>query len=443
MQEFDKAMESEDRLRVGFVIDNIPDRAIISKDAILSRDSYTDRWLLALSRVGVEATKYVPYREARRTETYEHKFGHKVKLIPVTHPLTPHWLLSRGSAPTKGPLALFTQRAEMLGFSMNLRKELASDRVHIAHYMSYFSSSFLFSPIAAGRAQTITWWTGGDVPRGMLKWVWFFTLGPALSRAKGILIGDYPMRRSTLAWLLRGDRTKIHDFELIRVDQNLFRPLDRVEARKRLGLDQDSTEILSVISLIPPPTDDPNERQPYLMLRAFKSALLTLKNPSVFLTIVGLGKGLETLKALARDLGIDGRVRFVGRVEHDELPWHYGAADLVFVPYFMEKLNETNVLAESFSCKRMVVGFRRTEAASFSQPGGFLVNPRPEKAGVELSEILDQPRAMAVKSEEAYSRRGGFSVLNAGNELLSAYGEVLREQRLQGTGRRSTRGTAT
>lgn len=428
MQPKDRSPTIERAIRVGFVLDYLPNSEFMSKEAILSRDSYADRWLLALSREGVKATKYVPYRDASSTETHRHRFGHVVKLVSVRHPILPIIPHLRRAAPRNRELDTLSQRIEMLGFSLNLRKQLVLDKIQLVHYMNYLSSSFLFSPIAADGASTVAWWTGGDVPRNALsKWLWFFSLLPALRRAKGVMIGDYPERRKTLSWLLKDEDVKIHPFQLIRVDQDLFHPQSQKEARTRLGMSHTTPEILSVISLIPLPNNDPNERQPFLMLRVLKEALETLgSNQTPRVSIIGMGRGLEALRSLSVQLGIADRVSFLGRVEHDKLPIHYAAADIVFVPYLLESLNETNVLAEAFSCGRTVAAFRRSEGLDLVQPGGYLLSTYPKKGGQELAQVISQRHQLSQKSKEALSLKGQFGLATAGRDIMASYSQIIR-----------------
>jgi glycosyltransferase involved in cell wall biosynthesis len=412
-------------LRLGFVLDYIPDATIISKEVALTRDSYTDRWLGALQQAGAEVTKYVPWRDAIAVETHRHRFGHRVKLLPLAHPIIPTRVYR--TEENRERTGLPFQRLQSLAFTLNLQRELRTDRVQLLHYANYFTSMFVLSPIVSASAPVVTWFTGGDVPKSTLgKWSWFFALTPALRRVKGVMIGDYPERRRTLLWLLRGDGRKIRSFQLLRVDQRVFKPEDKSAARRSLGYDERSVNLISVMSLIPLPHDDPEDRQPFSMLRTFGEALkMTSDMVETSLTVIGTGPGLVQLKALAGELGIADRIRFEGRVEHDRLSTYYSAADLVFVPYRLEALNETNVLAEAFSCGRAVVAFRRSEGLPFMQPGGFLIGSDSSKGAGELVQILTQPATISKKSIEALSLSPQFRLDTGAGELLSAYSEML------------------
>lgn len=57
------------------------------------------------------------------------------------------------------------------------------------------------------------------------------------------------------------------------------------------------------------------------------------KADGVSLTVVGDGTYLEALRELAASLGLDGRVRFVGWVDPEEIPAHLEAADVGLIPH--------------------------------------------------------------------------------------------------------------
>ena len=118
------------------------------------------------------------------------------------------------------------------------------------------------------------------------------------------------------------------------VDLMAFRPVeDRDAARTALGLT--GQVLLSVGHLIPRKGHD-------LVI----SALPDL--PDWRLVIAGSGPERGTLEALARTLGVAGRVRFLGQIPHAELPTLYSAADLLVLA--SQREGWANVLLESMAC---------------------------------------------------------------------------------------------
>ncbi|MFZ5609460.1 MAG: glycosyltransferase family 4 protein [Pseudomonadota bacterium] len=122
------------------------------------------------------------------------------------------------------------------------------------------------------------------------------------------------------------------------VDLTLFSPRERGAARARHGLARPT--LLSVGALI--------DRKGHDLVI---SALPDL--PDMDLLIAGAGPEEGALKALARALGIDERVRFLGAVPHGELPTLYSAADIMVLASSRE--GWANVLLEAMACGTPVV----------------------------------------------------------------------------------------
>ena len=104
------------------------------------------------------------------------------------------------------------------------------------------------------------------------------------------------------------------------VDTERFRPLtaaERDDTRRRFGLPVDARVVLGVSRLVPRKGFD-------TAIRAI--ARLAPTHPDVVLAIAGRGREDERLRRLAADLGAP--VRFLGRVDHDDLPFVYGCADV-------------------------------------------------------------------------------------------------------------------
>lgn len=117
------------------------------------------------------------------------------------------------------------------------------------------------------------------------------------------------------------------------VDLNLFKETDRETARRALGLS--GLVLASVGHLI--------ERKGHdLAIRALRDL------PEATLIIAGEGPARKTLTALAESLGLADRVRFLGRVPHEELAGVYSAADILVLASSRE--GWPNVLLEAMAC---------------------------------------------------------------------------------------------
>ena len=98
------------------------------------------------------------------------------------------------------------------------------------------------------------------------------------------------------------------------VDLSAFHPLDRAEARARLGVD--GPVVLSVGNLLP-------LKGHHLVIEALDGV------PGATLVVVGEGPERQALEALARDRGLADRVRFLGKVAHERMAEVYTAGDVL------------------------------------------------------------------------------------------------------------------
>lgn len=124
------------------------------------------------------------------------------------------------------------------------------------------------------------------------------------------------------------------------VDLVRFRPEPMAKARARLGLPASGQVLLSVGHLIA-------RKGHHIAIEAMAQL------PGVQLRIVGRGPEATALHALARRLGVQDRVQFVGQVENSELRWWYSAADASLLCSSRE--GWANVLLESMACGTPVV----------------------------------------------------------------------------------------
>lgn len=135
------------------------------------------------------------------------------------------------------------------------------------------------------------------------------------------------------------------------VDLEKFHPVDRAEARRRLGLRPDATVLIGVGGLVP--------RKGFQRLISLLSQVR--KNyPNLVYLIVGGGTSQgdmrPELEALARRHGVGDIVRFCGPQPASELKWFYGAADVFALA--TEHEGWANVFLEAMACGLPVVTTR-------------------------------------------------------------------------------------
>jgi glycosyltransferase involved in cell wall biosynthesis len=174
------------------------------------------------------------------------------------------------------------------------------------------------------------------------------------------------------------------------VDFELFRPGDRADARRALGLDA-RPWLLSAGHLVQNKGHD-----------AVLRALVAL--PDYGLVIAGEGPEEASLRRLAAETRVAERVRFSGRVAPERMPLHYRAADCLVLASQREGM--PNVLLESLACGTPVVATRVGGCAEIvceAVAGRLIDAADPAVIAAAVSEVVRaaaHPGAVA-----AYARR--------------------------------------
>jgi D-inositol-3-phosphate glycosyltransferase len=187
------------------------------------------------------------------------------------------------------------------------------------------------------------------------------------------------------------------------VDLQMFRPLDQHTVRDRLGLDGE--KVLLFVGRIEPLKG--------LELLIHATAQMDTCQP---LRVLVVGGGLEhdpeveRMRELARRLEISEIVDFIGRVDHEELPVYYNAADVCVVPSFYESFGLAAL--ESMACGTPVVATRVGGLSTIVQHGhtGYLKSWRcPEAFAGSLEMIISNRRLQQSMGHAARRRAEGMS----------------------------------
>jgi teichuronic acid biosynthesis glycosyltransferase TuaC len=213
-------------------------------------------------------------------------------------------------------------------------------------------------------------WPG---PRRRLEW--------ALPRAERVVAVSRPLAESAAALGVSPDRI---DVVPNGVDRNIFRPADRHEARRALGLPQDVPLVLYLGHLS-------EQKGAFDLLRAFNARRGRLRGAQ--LVMVGDGAGAVACQALARELGVP--ASFIGAQPHETIPTFLAACDLLSLPSWNEGM--PNVVVEALACGRPVVATSVGGIPDVVTEGlGALVPPRdPEALGDALVRTLETPHDAA------------------------------------------------
>ena len=200
---------------------------------------------------------------------------------------------------------------------------------------------------------------------------WMERVRWALSRADAVTTVSGPNRR-VLVEKLGVEEEKVH--LIPNGVSKIFRPMDREEARRRLGIPVDGAVIVSVGSLI-------EVKGHEHLIRALK----ILKDSGLRLEayIVGEGHLKGRLRDMIASLGLDG-VTLVGPRPHGEIPLWMNAADLFVLPSLWEGL--PTVMLEALACGTPFVGTKVGGVPDvINEEVGILVEPGSAE---ELAEAI-------------------------------------------------------
>jgi glycosyltransferase involved in cell wall biosynthesis len=143
-------------------------------------------------------------------------------------------------------------------------------------------------------------------------------------------------------------------------------------------------------------------------------------------TLVGAGDSYEELRALARDLGLDGRVEFTGRVPDEEVERVLATADVCVSPDPLNPLNDVstmNKVLEYMACGRAIVAYDLREHRHSAGEGALYAAPnREDRLAACIAELLDDPARRARMG--AYNRKRFLEAMAweySAGELLRAY----------------------
>ncbi|HEX2090347.1 MAG TPA: glycosyltransferase [Actinomycetota bacterium] len=210
------------------------------------------------------------------------------------------------------------------------------------------------------------------------------------------------------------------------VDGQLFAPLPKEEARRRLGLD-DRRLILFVGRLQP-------HKGPDVAIRAFAEAIRRDCEATrrVVLWLVGGPSGVGSsgeaarLQALASSLGIADRVSIVGPRPHSNLAIYYSAAEAVLVPSRSESFGLTALEAQA--CGTPVIAADSTGLRHVVKDGetGFLVANWDSRRYAQriLSLLTDAQLAWRMADAGSHHARR-FSWDSTVRGVRGVYGELL------------------
>ncbi len=165
----------------------------------------------------------------------------------------------------------------------------------------------------------------------------------------------------------------------------IFAPMDKYEARRLLGLREKAYYLCYVGRFYPYHGLDQT-------IYIFKHLLMYL--PDSYLMLIGKGFEMNKIKQLARELGIQNRVLFLGQKLQIEIPKYISAADaglLLFKGGGGKIPGISLKVLEYMACSRPVIAARGEESGEFVQRmnAGIVVDPaNPRNAAAYIAALL-------------------------------------------------------
>ena len=240
-----------------------------------------------------------------------------------------------------------------------------AERLYVPHIVTYHTAALI-------KTQSRT---GEDEPEARR------TVEGDLARSASRIIGFSPHERDSLVRLYGAEASRVK-LAPCGVDLERFSPLDRKEARQRLGLNGERV-VLFVGRLEPLKGVD-------LLLHS--TAQMEERDELKVLVVGGAEEGnneMRRLQGMARDLNVEKTVVFTGRVDQSELPFYYSAADVYVMPSYYESFGLSAL--EAMACGTPVIAARVGGLSSLVHHGhtGYLNSWRcPENFANSLEMIL-------------------------------------------------------
>jgi glycosyltransferase involved in cell wall biosynthesis len=166
------------------------------------------------------------------------------------------------------------------------------------------------------------------------------------------------------------------------------------------------------------------------LLRSLHHLLYVLKRNDFHCVIMGTGDSLEDLRALARELNLNGHVDLRGFVSEEELQANLAAADICVDPDPSSPLNDVSTwikIMEYMAYQKPIVSFDLKETHFSAQQAAVYVRPNDEgEFAKAITKLMDEPSLRTQMG--AFGRARVESDLQwsvVGNNLLKAYKHLL------------------
>jgi glycosyltransferase involved in cell wall biosynthesis len=170
----------------------------------------------------------------------------------------------------------------------------------------------------------------------------------------------------------------------------------------------------------------PEKNWPVLL----NAVALVLKDiPRLRLVLIGDGQERKNLEDLAKELGIQKRVTFIGSLSFSEIPSYMKAANL----FGFASITETQGLAtlEAMAAGLPVVAVDASGTRDILKNGqqGYLVENNAEALAAGVKKLLSNPERMQKFSEAALKKAQSFNIELLTKKLLTVYEQAIHDKK--------------
>ena len=245
------------------------------------------------------------------------------------------------------------------------------------------------------------------------------------------VVAATPAEQADLQWLYEVPTNRICVIPP-GVDLVHFRPKTKAEARMALGYPADEALVLFVGRIEALKGIDTLIRATPLLMRDHdlggRKFRVQIIGGDVEEDLHSLGSEVLRLQNLARELGVQDQIDFLGSRRQAELPAYYGAADVVVMPSYSESFGM--VALEAMACGRPVIASRVGGLAYLVQDGvtGFHVQEgNPEELAARLAQLLGDERLLANMGAAARQEAEEYSWEGAAIEIEKLFTALINQ----------------
>ncbi|MFT3894218.1 MAG: glycosyltransferase [Anaerolineales bacterium] len=260
-----------------------------------------------------------------------------------------------------------------------------------------------------------------------------FEIERRVAQEADAIIAECPQDKQDLIHFYEADPEKIVEIPC-GFDPEELMPVDKADARKRLGIPQDGWVVLQLGRMVPRKGVD-------TAIRGF-ARMLEAQNVPARMLIVG-GESREPdpavtpeigrLQKIAEEEGILDQVVFCGSRGRDELKYYYSAADVFISTPWYEPFGITPL--EAMACGTPVIGARvgGVQFTVVDGETGFLVPANdPQAVAERMTQLQKDPHLLQIFSRNAVQRVNEFFTWQKVSEMISdLYEHILAERSVE------------